>query len=1033
MRAAVLINLIFLFAHLSYGQEVSISEEKITLDTYDFGEPNPVPILSENPKIFPYFKFEGYEHTSKKKEWKVVTLENEYIKVMILPEIGGKVWGAIEKSTGEEFLYKNEVVKFRNIAMRGPWTSGGIEFNFGIIGHHPSTGTAVDYVTRTNVDGSVSCIVGSSDLPSNTQWRVEIRLEKDKAYFETNASWYNASPLNQSYYNWMTGAAKASNDLEFFIPGNKFLGHGGEANLWPIDEEDRNLSNYKNNAFGSHKSYHIVGAYKDFFGGYYHDTNFGFGHWSPYEEMPGQKLWLWALSRSGGIWEDLLTDTDGQYIEFQAGRLFNQYSPSQLANPIKQVDFEPYVMDSWSEIWFPYKEIGGMEDASKLGVLNVERSDGKVFVGFNALQNVKEKLLIKVEGQEVFSEDVSLQPMEVYTKELSIATARLLEVSVGGKKLYYTSESTNKLIKRPFVDDENLSVTETEKLYEDASEAIKFRDYTLAYSTLSKLLELDPSHVNANLKLAELEYRRGAYAAALKLVHTVLKKNTYNVDANYLAGVIYRSQKDYVNALESLGWAARSISYRAVAYTQMGEIYLLLHDYEKAMTYANKALGFNVYNLNAKQLQLILARKQKNETIFKEVKNDLLEVDGLSLVAFAEEHLKNGSPISRLKIQNEFPEESLLALAIYYHSLGLYAEAKTVLQAAPHSVKAKIWLAYLERNNAQRAAAILKSVEGENSDFVFPYRRETIAVLEWAVKENAHWKFTYYLAQNYIATGSIDKGKQLLIDSKNQPDADVFYRFRAALIKDQNFESKESDYVKALDLKAEDWKVWDEVIRFYVDQAQYKKAYEYGVRAKRKFSDNYKIDLSLGNALLHTGRYEAAISLLKKSNVLPYELASESKRIYTQAHSYLALEFAEKKQCKKAIALLQASKEYPENLGVGKPYNTDTRMQDYLLAQCYEKVGNSEKSKEALLAITAYAFDINAPRGVNHLYGLLAYKKLGKDTSDYLKSLEKMESNEGAIIAFAFFTNNNAKKKQLLESKKISNTEFEFMESVVNF
>ena len=129
---------IFLLPLMLFSQSVTITEEIRQLDTYGFGTPNPVPILTENPKIFPYFKFEGYSHTSQKKGWKVVKLENDYIEVYVLPEIGGKVWGAIEKSTGNEFLYRNEVVKFRNIAMRGPWTSGGIEFNFGIIGHHPS-------------------------------------------------------------------------------------------------------------------------------------------------------------------------------------------------------------------------------------------------------------------------------------------------------------------------------------------------------------------------------------------------------------------------------------------------------------------------------------------------------------------------------------------------------------------------------------------------------------------------------------------------------------------------------------------------------------------------------------------------------------------------------------------------------------------------------------------------------------------------------------------------------------------------------
>ena len=192
------------------GQSPStISEEEREIITYPFNDPNPVPIStsSKHIKIYPYTVFEGYSKEGKKQKWKVVKLENDYVEVYVLPEIGGKIWGAIEKSTGKEFIYRNEVIKFRNIAMRGPWTSGGIEFNFGIIGHHPSTANPVDYITKKNEDGSVSCIVGNLDLPSRTNWRVEVRLPKDKAYVETKASWNNPTPIHQSYYNWMTAAA----------------------------------------------------------------------------------------------------------------------------------------------------------------------------------------------------------------------------------------------------------------------------------------------------------------------------------------------------------------------------------------------------------------------------------------------------------------------------------------------------------------------------------------------------------------------------------------------------------------------------------------------------------------------------------------------------------------------------------------------------------------------------------------------------------------------------------------------------------
>ncbi|MBP1648129.1 MAG: tetratricopeptide protein, partial [Bacteroidetes bacterium] len=164
------------------AQTSTVREELKTFRTYPFGDPNPVARMGN---IYPYFRFDGYAALPIQKQWKIVTLENPYVRVLIAPEMGGKVVGAFEKSTGRPFIYFNNVVKFREIAMRGPWTSGGIEFNFGDIGHAPSTATPVDYATRMNADGSASCIVGTIDLPSRTEWRVEIRLPKDKAYFET--------------------------------------------------------------------------------------------------------------------------------------------------------------------------------------------------------------------------------------------------------------------------------------------------------------------------------------------------------------------------------------------------------------------------------------------------------------------------------------------------------------------------------------------------------------------------------------------------------------------------------------------------------------------------------------------------------------------------------------------------------------------------------------------------------------------------------------------------------------------------------
>lgn len=1018
---AVFIIAIFLYSFKIQAQSVTIKEETISLPTYDFGKGNPVPILAENPKIYPYFKFEEYEHASKNKNWKIVTLENDYIKVMVLPEIGGKVWGAIEKSTGEEFLYKNEVIKFRNIAMRGPWTSGGIEFNFGIIGHHPATASAVDYKTRTNKDGSVSCIVGNKDLPSNTSWTVEIRLEKDKAYFETNSSWYNASPLTESYYNWMTAAAVATDDLEFFIPGSAYVEHNGDAHPWPIDDEGRNLAMYKNNNFGPAKSYHVVGAYNDFFGGYYHDRNFGFGQWSPYEEMPGQKLWLWALSRSGGIWEDLLTDTDGQYIEFQAGRLFDQYSAG-ATNPISQVGFDPYMMDRWSEIWFPIKEIGGMEDASKHGVLNVELENGEMTIGINALQKIDSELRIVINGK-AHIEKLVMQPMEVFKTNLLANTSDTIEVYVDGTELSYSNNPEANHIKRPFYPDMDLKVSPSEQLLFEGTEALEFREYGLAHEKLTKLVKLDPSHQAGLVKLAELEFRRTNYDIALEHANAVLRMDTYHSGANYIAGITYRAENDNTNALESLGWAARDIKYRSVAYAQMAEIYINDKQFNRAKVYANKALDFNTYNVNAREILLVLNRLVQNKEGFSTELSEILEIDPLNHFAeFERARMNNYKDSSDLKVVkniiNEFQEESALAIALRYEELGFESEALLALLTGKRSVKNELWKSYLYKDSKpEESSRLLDRVLNSSVNFVFPYRRETIPVLEWTTTQNESWKLKYYLSQNYIAVGLKEKGIEILRELGTTPTSDIFYRFRAKIIKDDRYENKLKDHQKALELNPKDWKVWEESIQFYLKNEKYDLAHNLSKKGYRNFKNNYNIGLGRAKSLLNVGRFEEVLSVLKKIQVLPYEHASESRQIYTRAHTGVALRLLRKGSFEKAIAILNKSKEWPENIGVGKPYQPDERVQDYMLAMAYSNTGNTKKSEELLKTIAGYTNEHSQKNSLNNLYGLLAMKN-DKKLSGLLKS--NTAENKRNQLALAFYEKNAAELTKFKLEKIVS-------------
>jgi len=156
------------------------------------------------------------------------------------------------------------------------------------------------------------------------------------------------------------------------LSGHASHRHGGEVAPWPVEAgTGRNLAFYEQNDFGPYKSYHVVGRHTEFFGAYWHDDDFGMGRYSSRDDKLGKKAWIWGLSRQGMIWEKLLTDADGQYVEVQSGRLFNQAAESSTLTPFKHRGFEPHSADIWTEYWFPVKGTGGFVDAHPRGVLNV--------------------------------------------------------------------------------------------------------------------------------------------------------------------------------------------------------------------------------------------------------------------------------------------------------------------------------------------------------------------------------------------------------------------------------------------------------------------------------------------------------------------------------------------------------------------------------------------------------------------------------------------------------------------------------------
>jgi len=975
-----------------------ISEEVRLLETYPFSEPNPVPILTRDPRLYPYHSFEGYSATSEPREWKVVKLENEYIEVFVLPEVGGKVWGAVVKETGHEFIYRNEVMKFRNIALRGPWTSGGIEFNFGVIGHAPATATPVDYTLVENPDGSVSCWVGSMDLPSRTHWRVEIRLPADRAYFETNVLWYNPTPLEQPYYNWMTAAAFARDDLEMSMPGDAYLAHSGRARSWPTDDEGRYLPLYGNNTFDGHKSYHVVGELNDFFGGYYHDEDYGFGHWARHEDMPGQKLWLWALSREGGVWEELLTDTDGQYVEFQAGRLFVQYSPGSDANPITQAGFDPMSASRWTESWFPLEGTGGLTDASREGALHAVEEGGYLHVGVNAFREIQDTLKVWSAGELVATASVTLEPLKPLHASFDVLSGEPFRVQLPGLGLDYRSPASDRLLHRPFRTDPEAfpSIPETDLMVYQARELMKGRQYDQSRGLFAAALEREPWNREALLGQAELAYRSAGYGEAMELVNRVLQLDAYDAKANFLAGIIYRATQATPDARDAFGWAARSVAYRSASYAQLAEIMIIEGDLDEAARYARLAIDFDRYSVPGWQARAVAGRLSGDEAMAREARKELITLDPLHHFVKAEEYLgtpdtgRAGAAQSLVDaLFGEYRDQTLLELSIHYVSLGLQEDAVALLslwnrigggngpETAPTPML-RSWLAWLTDN----PALLPQNAGGErawrNPAFALPYRPESIPVLEWAVENADAWEWSYLLGLNLWAVGREEQAADVLQRLGQEPDFGPMYVARAHLLEETRGEDPGPDLQRAVALNPENRTLHIHLIRHYLDQGQWDGALEALDAGRGRFPVDFNLDLLQAQALMNVGKAREAAGILDTTHVLPSENARESHHLYEQAHTLVALDALESGDFGVARDHILAALEWPESLGQGKPYQPDERLVRFVLGRVEEKLGNEAGAREAFEECLAGAGDFEAPlRGLD-LLTLSALETLGR-------------------------------------------------------
>lgn len=994
-----LLALLVAFAALSQTP-ATVKEYQKTFKTYPFSDPDPIPRMGN---IYPYFRFDGYTGRAVDQSWKVVELENDYISVMILPEIGGKIWAATDKASGKPFIYYNHVVKFRDIAMRGPWTSGGIEANYGIIGHTPNCATPVDYTVRRDLfDGSVSCFIGTLDLLTRTYWTIEIKLEKDKAYFTTRSSWSNTTPLEQPYYTWMNVGIKAAGNLEFVYPGNRYLGHDGSNHAWPIHETNgKNISFYDRNDFGSYKSYHVFGKYTNFFGGFWHKENFGMGHFSSHEDKAGKKIWIWGLSQQGMIWENLLSDTDGQYVEVQSGRLFNQTDHTSSVTPFKHRGFIPYSTDTWTEYWFPVKGTQGFVTASPAGAMNVRMRRDVVRIDISPLEDLKDKLVIEQGGKTISERVVELKVLKPFADSVAITSAEPVTVTIGDHLLEYSSDPTQGVLSRPVESPKDFDWSSVQGLYLEGKEFIRERQYARAEDKLTQCLLKDPNYLPALTDLAMVSYRNMDYTKAMELLFRALGIDTYDPASNFYYALTAVAMGKTTDARDGFDLAAQDPRYRSAAYTERSRLEFREGNLSKCMEYADRSLRLNLANVEAMQLMAVAHRVMPKDAEAADPSDSLwisriLFANPLSHFARFERYLLKNTPAAQKAftdgITNELTVESYLELASWYYKLGLLHDAHKVLELGPRNAEVLFWMAYLDQrlNNPFDKSldlAIEATVAG-----VFPFRPESADVFAWATGATGNWKPKYLLGLIYWDKNRPAKARELFEACGYQPEFAPLYASRAELIP----ETALNDLQKASELDPKQWRYGKLLVQHYIAQKKYPDALRVAQEYDKRLPNDFRIRLLLAKCYLLGEKYASTNDVLAKTNVLPYEGSRESHELYRVSWLMQAIERIKARKYADALSMIDKARLYPQNLGVGKPYDEDidSRAEYFLEGLCYEGLGKKGKATEAWGKVTGQK---EIP-DINNLVTAWSLRKQGRDDAG-LKLLREWDEQSMDPIA----------------------------------
>lgn len=964
---------------------VKVWEETVVIPTYQVGKPNKNPMFLEkrvyqgsSGKVYPYPVIDKIYDEKTEQEYRAVYLENEYLKIMILPELGGRIQRAYDKTNGYDFVYYNHVIKPALVGLLGPWISGGIEFNWPQH-HRPTTYMPVDYILDEQEDGSKSVLVNDTDRMYGTKGITKFTLYPGKAYLEITGQLYNRTNMPQTFLWWANPAVPVNDNTKSVFPPDvhAVMDHGKrDVSRFPIAtgvyykhdySEGVDISRYKNIPVPT--SYMAEKSDFNFVGGYDFGVEAGVLHVADHHVSPGKKQWTWGCGDFGKCWDRNLTDEDGPYIELMTGVFTDNQPDFTWLKPFEEKVFKQYFM--------PYKAVGDVKNATTDAAVNfmVSENQAEIIV---YVTSVREQVKIQVirQGNVIFEETADLDPVHTYRKTVELEGGREQEYTVRvlsreGKKLVSYTPLEEKIPELPEpakAAKEPEEIATVEELYLTGQHIEQYRHATyLPDGYYLEGLKRDPGDIRVNTAYGSLLFSRGLFEESERYFRKAIERatwknpNPYDCEAYYKLGLSLFYQEKYEEAYDAFYKAAWSNEQQEMSFYYLAAIACRKKEYENALYLMERGIVKNWHNVKARGIKAAILRMLGRGEEAQNWIRESLQIDPFDYVSRCEllswlEQDALTQEKKKLVLCMRGNAETYLRLAKDYAECGFYKEARAVLDACNISAALnEYYKAYYGKMAGESENEVRKRylfAEKQDSYCCFPNALEDIAVLQDCCDTLQEASFAwYYLGNLYYDKKQYEKATDCWEKSAKNNDQfpTVFRNLSLAYFNHMDRKEEAREVMeKAFALDPGDSRVF-----FELDQLR--KKCKVSVQERLAHYETYReTALERDDAFIEyvtlqnlSGNYEEAHALLLSRKLHPWE-GGEGKA----AAQYITalVEMAKKKLLDKAYGeakeLLEQALVYPENLGEGKLEGSkDNNIYYYLgvVSEALGKAGQAEK------------------------------------------------------------------------------------------